>query len=456
MVFYFVQPGETLYAIAKRYQTTVHALVVANRLEDPNAICPGQALVIPRPGEVSSPPGGIVHRVRAGETIFHLAARFDATVAAIMAANQVAHPEFILPGQQVVIPERSVTGHEWPQQGRSAARSGVASLHLAGPPKEAWGLYPGRSDRAQPSTPVIRYEHIFVGLGDGAYYCVEPAAGRVIWRLPMALPDGAVVNMAAPVVFDGLIYLCTPGGQVMAAEALTGHKIWQVALERPVGGLAPAVHDGLLYLADRAGTVQALELKTGARVWATHIDEELPWPLAAGDDAIYVTTQAGNLYALCGQDGEILWHRLAAAVEGAIAPPVFAELLVLVGGRAFDPHTGEPLWETDAAGDWSQTPLVLTDRLLHGRGALDLFTGKSHWQLSREQVPPVAHLTGTVSHVLGIAKRKLLAWRTENGVLAWTCDLGAAPAGQPALAPGMMALTMVGGGMKLFRLSEAP
>ena len=49
MVFYFVQRGETLFAIAKRYQTTVHAIVAANRLEDPNAICPGQALIILRP-----------------------------------------------------------------------------------------------------------------------------------------------------------------------------------------------------------------------------------------------------------------------------------------------------------------------------------------------------------------------------------------------------------------------
>lgn len=53
MVFYFVQRGETLVAIARRYKTTVHAIVAANRLEDPNAICPGQALIIPRPGEVT-------------------------------------------------------------------------------------------------------------------------------------------------------------------------------------------------------------------------------------------------------------------------------------------------------------------------------------------------------------------------------------------------------------------
>lgn len=95
MVFYFVQRGETLYHIAQRYQTTVHAIVAANRLEDPNAICPGQALMIPKPGEVPSPPpGGIVHLVRPGETIFHLARKFGSTVPEIMRANQVAHPDF--------------------------------------------------------------------------------------------------------------------------------------------------------------------------------------------------------------------------------------------------------------------------------------------------------------------------------------------------------------------------
>ena len=42
-----VQPGETLYSIAVRYDTTVQSLVVANNLSNPNFIYVGQTLNVP-------------------------------------------------------------------------------------------------------------------------------------------------------------------------------------------------------------------------------------------------------------------------------------------------------------------------------------------------------------------------------------------------------------------------
>lgn len=44
---YTVQPGDTLSAIAERFNTTVEELVAANGLTDPNALQTGQTLLIP-------------------------------------------------------------------------------------------------------------------------------------------------------------------------------------------------------------------------------------------------------------------------------------------------------------------------------------------------------------------------------------------------------------------------
>lgn len=55
-----VQPGETLSAIARRYGTTVAELTAANNIADPNLIRPGQQLTIPGgeapSGETAPPP----------------------------------------------------------------------------------------------------------------------------------------------------------------------------------------------------------------------------------------------------------------------------------------------------------------------------------------------------------------------------------------------------------------
>lgn len=48
MTIYIVQKGDTLWKIAKKYKTTVDAIVKANNIKNPDLIMPGQQLIIPR------------------------------------------------------------------------------------------------------------------------------------------------------------------------------------------------------------------------------------------------------------------------------------------------------------------------------------------------------------------------------------------------------------------------
>jgi LysM repeat protein len=44
---YTVQSGDTLSSLAERFNTTIEALTAANGITDPNALQPGQTLLIP-------------------------------------------------------------------------------------------------------------------------------------------------------------------------------------------------------------------------------------------------------------------------------------------------------------------------------------------------------------------------------------------------------------------------
>lgn len=48
MVIYFVKPKDTLWEIAKKFDSTIEEIAKVNEIEDPNKIMPGQQLFIPR------------------------------------------------------------------------------------------------------------------------------------------------------------------------------------------------------------------------------------------------------------------------------------------------------------------------------------------------------------------------------------------------------------------------
>ncbi|MGD9046774.1 MAG: LysM peptidoglycan-binding domain-containing protein [Anaerolineae bacterium] len=104
-----VRRGETLYAIAARYGTTVQAISSANGLRNPSYIYAGQRLIIPRgrsSGGTTSAPAtatGGAYTVRRGDTLWSIATRHGTTIAALRQANGLGS-NVIYTGQRLVIP----------------------------------------------------------------------------------------------------------------------------------------------------------------------------------------------------------------------------------------------------------------------------------------------------------------------------------------------------------------
>lgn len=103
-VVHVVQPGESLLTIAARYGTTWQAIAAANNVANPNFIFPGQRLTIAFGAPPAPPAQPRTYTVQRGDNLTAIAARFGSTVQAIMAANNIANPNFIAPGQVLTIP----------------------------------------------------------------------------------------------------------------------------------------------------------------------------------------------------------------------------------------------------------------------------------------------------------------------------------------------------------------
>ncbi|MFN8473040.1 MAG: LysM peptidoglycan-binding domain-containing protein [Anaerolineae bacterium] len=121
---HLVQRGDTLYAIAAKYGTTVAALVSANNITNPGLIWAGVTLKLPGCGATSTAParpaaptqpaapaqpiksavpnGCFTCTISAGQSIAWLADDYGSSVAEIMARNNLTSTT-VYPGQRLIV-----------------------------------------------------------------------------------------------------------------------------------------------------------------------------------------------------------------------------------------------------------------------------------------------------------------------------------------------------------------
>ena len=111
-----VEKGDSLSKIAKRYGTTVDALVRINELCDANQIFVGQVIVLEDPDAEADDAGEQVETaivtVQAGDSLSKIAKRHDTTVEEMMALNDIDDPNLLFVGQELLIDEVVSAGEE--------------------------------------------------------------------------------------------------------------------------------------------------------------------------------------------------------------------------------------------------------------------------------------------------------------------------------------------------------
>jgi membrane-bound lytic murein transglycosylase D len=106
-----VRSGDSLYAIARRYGSSVSAIRQANALRG-SLIRPGQNLIVPRFGTVTSTPAqqarrtadGGMYVVQRNDTLWDIARGFSVSLESLCAANGLSRSDVIRPGERLTIP----------------------------------------------------------------------------------------------------------------------------------------------------------------------------------------------------------------------------------------------------------------------------------------------------------------------------------------------------------------
>jgi len=108
-VFYLIQPGDTLGSIAYNFDTSVEELMIANNISDPNFISPGEKLIIPSLFGMS----GVITPVilNLGDSFNQNADFHDVDLQALIKLNKITSMSNIAAGTTILVPikENAIT-----------------------------------------------------------------------------------------------------------------------------------------------------------------------------------------------------------------------------------------------------------------------------------------------------------------------------------------------------------
>jgi len=183
---YVVKAGDSLWAIARKHDTTVAQLTAANNMNAKSSLKPGQKLLIPAGtvapgvavnGKVEGAPKAAVtaapksagkatmkHVVKSGESLGVIARNYGVKAGDIAVANQISDPAKILAGTELIIPGWQATAARKSSASQTPATStpppAPVQRRESGAPAVI-AIEPGPSDQ-QPSpsaqVPLIRID----------------------------------------------------------------------------------------------------------------------------------------------------------------------------------------------------------------------------------------------------------------------------------------------------------
>src|SRR6266700_2980132 len=195
-----------------------------------------------------------------------------------------------------------------------------------------------------------------------------------VWVLATGVNNG---HEAAPIVNNGIMFVATPGNQVMAINVRTGTILWRYRKQLPddVVLLHPtsrgvALYGDKVFFASGNAVLVALDAKTGKEVWTTKVAENQNGyymtlaPLAAAGK-VMVGASGGELgirgfvAAFDPDTGKELWRVYTVPAPGEPGSETWPEGNqwktgggpVWVTGN-YDPETNLAFWGTGNGGPW--------------------------------------------------------------------------------------------------------
>ena len=150
---------------------------------------------------------------------------------------------------------------------------------------------------------------------NGLLMAIDADSGRKQWEIKTKLPF-----TGGPGISGNLLLMGTQDGEVFAFDASTGTQLWSATVTSEVLA-APAEGDGIVVVRCIDGRVFGLDADTGQRIWI--YDHNVPLltlrgnaPLLLRAGVVFVGYDGGQVVALRHDDGTLMWEQTLVTTEG--------------------------------------------------------------------------------------------------------------------------------------------
>ncbi len=319
-----------------------------------------------------------------------------------------------LAGCASMLPKRDSGGDfaslgEWPAYEYDQQNTGFRPGNFD-PPTNLQTLLTFETTLGSPTGFAVGERTVFLSFGE-TLYAVAIADGSIRWKRSDFSPFGD----KRPILAGGRVFVGRERG-VSALDARDGTTVWTYDEGRHGFGHERAVRDGVLYVATDAGDVLALAADSGEKRWSRSLPVRYLQPLTVTDERVYATMpgiypdkekyrRQYGLYALNRESGGIDWSWRTPRTP--VSKPAVADGVAYVavkgrGGSALDAESGSPKWRFSTKGA-SLSPAVVASevylpRTNGGLSILDATTGDATEQVEVNGKPTALAATYRTLH----------------------------------------------------------
>ncbi len=187
------------------------------------------------------------------------------------------------------------------------------------------------------SPPQLAKGIVVVHCADGRLFGLDAVDGRELWRFESKVPLLTLRGTSTPVIVDEFVIVGLANGKLVALKLWDGKPRWEVEIAAPRGrselermvdvDAVPVVVDNVIYTVSYRGRAAAVRLTTGRVIWSRELSSSVG--MAADEDKLYITDDAGALWALNRGNGSVMWKQEDLVAREITAPTIYRDQLLV-------------------------------------------------------------------------------------------------------------------------------